>query len=185
MTVSVEVDDVPVNVVGRGAYGVIQGGWARVQRTDTFGSGLRAPQGKLDAAMPLLKQLTVGMVPEYNQAVLAFNAQQFQKVQAVGNNMFRNTVHQGEVAHQNLMAQHQAYMQWQQREYARHNAQFMQHMQQKDANNKNFVDYVSNQTYYMNPETGGTVTVKNVPAADGVVTPSVYGGWVQLQPISH
>jgi hypothetical protein len=184
MTISTATTDEPVAVMG-GGYGN-QSGWAHALRTDIFVSAVRAPQGKLDALLPSLqKGILVQMVAEYDQAVLAFNAQQFQKVQEMSRRMFQNTLQQGEISHQQLMASHNSYMQWQQGEYAKHNAQFAQEMMQKDANNKNFVDYVSNQTYYMNPETGGTVTVKDVPGSNGVVTPSVYGGWVQLQPISH
>lgn len=177
MTVSTLIVDQPV---------LVMGGWAHALQTDNFVNGFRAPAGKLDAVLTALqKGVLIQMVPEYDQAVLAFNARAFQKVQEMSRRMFQNTLRQGELNQQQLMASHNSYMQWQQGEYAKHNAQFAQEMMQKDANNKNFVDYVSNQTYYMNPETGATVTVKDVPGANGVVTPSVYGGWVQLQPISH
>lgn len=185
MTVVVTVSDTPVSIMGTGARGIIQPGMARAQRTETFVSAQRAPAGKLDAAMPLLKQIKIAMVPEYDQAVLAFMNQQFQRLQAMSNASFQNTLRQGQDSFQKLMAQHQAYMQWQTQSYAKERQQFAADMQRKDANNKNFVDYVSDQTYYMNPETGATVTVKNVPGSNGVVTPSVNGGWVQLQPISH
>jgi hypothetical protein len=185
INVSITIVDAPVAVAGRGANGIIQPGWAHAQRTDTFVSAMRAPQGNLDAAMPLLKGILTKMVPEYDQAVLAFNNQQFQQVQAIGQRMFKDTLRQGQIAHQNLMAQHSAYMQWQQRSYAAQRQQFQADLNRKDGQNKNFVDYVSDQQYYMNPETGATVTVKNAPNANGVVTPGVSGGWVQLQPISH
>ena len=184
ITVSTTVTDAAVAVTGSGANGIIQPGWAHAQRTDTYVSGVRAPLGTLDASMPLLKGVLMAMIPDYDKAVLAFNNQQFQQVEAIGRGMFGDTLKAGEVAHQNLMAQHQAYSQWQQQSYANERQQFQVEMNNKTAQNKNFVDYVSNQTYYMNPETGATATVKDVPGADGV-TRSVNGGWVQLQPISH
>ena len=184
LTVSTTVTDAAVAVTGSGANGIIQPGWAHAQRTDTYVSGVRAPLGTLDASMPLLKGVLMAMIPDYDKAVLAFNNQQFQQVEAIGRGMFGDTLKAGEVAHQNLMAQHQAYSQWQQQSYANERQQFQVEMNNKTAQNKNFVDYVSNQTYYMNPETGATATVKDVPGADGV-TRSVNGGWVQLQPISH
>lgn len=114
ISVSTTVDDARVAVAGTGPNGIIRPEWAHAQQTDTLVSGMRAPQGSLDAAMPLLKGILIKLVPEYDQAVLAFNNQQFQQVQALVRKMFEGTLQQGQQAHHTLMAQHAAYLQWQQ-----------------------------------------------------------------------
>jgi hypothetical protein len=185
MTVMVMVIDAPVPVAGTGPFGIIQPRTARSQQTDTTVRAVRAPAGMLDAAMPVLSQVVVQMIPEYNEAVTAFNNQQFQRMMAQNDASFRNILRNGEIAHQNLMARHQSYMHWQNQAHENQRQRFACDMARKDANAKNFIDYISDQTYYLNPETGATVTVRNVPGASGVVARSAYGGWVQLRPIWH
>jgi hypothetical protein len=191
--------DQGVTVMGTGANGIITAGMARLQHTQTFVVGRRAPQRSLDSAEPLLKAIQAKPVPEYDQAYSAFLRQQFDQVTASRNAAFANTLKQGELAHEALMnqnrqyqqnqaslrAQHSAYMAWQQQRRDANHRQFQADISRKNSQNKNFVDYVSDQQYYMNPETGATLTVQNVPGANGVVTRSSWGNWVQLVPISH
>ena len=174
-----------IPVATTGANGILQSRFVRMQQTQTFVSGMRAPQGSLDASRPLLMGILTKVAPDYENTVMAFKNRQFAQISAANNAAFARTLKQGQDAGKALMAQHASYMAWQQQSREASNQKFVQDMNQKDAQNKNFVDYVADQQYYLNPETGTTVTVKNVPGADGVVARSVSGGWVQLAPISH
>lgn len=74
---------------------------------------------------------------------------------------------------------------WQAEQGARNRAQFAEHMRQKDANAQNFLDYVKDQTYYVNPATGVTMTLPNLPGVNGYAGMTPSGNWVELVPISH
>ena len=84
-------------------------------------------------------------------------------------------------------------MEYTQREYANRNAQFQADIARKDSMNKNFVDYVANQTCYLNPETGQRGTVQDIPGASGVAVPSTTPGWwvhvcrfgIEVRPGAH
>ncbi len=180
--------DLGVSVIGTGAYGIIKPEWARGLHTQTFASSYRAPAGRLESSKALLDQISasVKLVPEYEQTLEAVQKQQWDQAQAASNAAFHSVMKQGEENQASMTRQHNAYMAWQQQRRDANNQQFQNDMARKDSNSKNFLDYVGNQQYYMNPETGGTVTVQNVPGATGVVAPStINGNWVQLVPISH
>lgn len=179
--------DLGVSVMGTGRYGIIKPEWARSQHTQTYVGGLRAPQGKLESSKALLEQIqsSVKLVPEYDQAMQAFMQQQFNAAQARSNAVFQQIMKNGRDSEDRLIQQHNDYMNWQNQRRDAQNQQFQQDMARKDGQTKNYIDYIYNQQYYQNPETGQTVTLKNVPGATTPYGSTPSGGWVQLQPISH
>lgn len=153
-----------------------------------FDQTARAPAGKPESTKPLLDQInaSVKAVPEYEQAFQAILQRNFAAAKAASNAAFQAIHQQGEANMQAMQQRHNEYMQWQNQRGAMQRQQFQNDMARKDSQHQNFMDYVLDQQYYKNPETGATVTVCNVPGATGVITPStVNGNWVQLAPISH
>ena len=77
------------------------------------------------------------------------------------------------------------YHAWQQQRRAANEQRFVADMQRKDSQAQNFLDYVKDQTYYLNPSTGETITIKNLPGVSGYVGQNPSGAWTELVPISH
>ncbi len=187
LTVSLTTRDNPVSVFGTGANGIIQPGTARLVHTVVNVNAVRAPAGKLEAALAALEQgpPPVEMVPEWNDAEIALikknGAEALASMQRNGQ-MLRN---QADQAAKNLQASNDRYHAWQQQRRVANEQKFAEDMQRKDSQSQNFLDYVKDQTYYANPSAGETVTIKNQPDVSAYYGQNPSGSWTQLVPISH
>jgi hypothetical protein len=186
VTVTLRKMDQPVSVFGTNRQGIIQPAVARLIHTAVTVSTIRAPAGKLDAAIDDVERIvSVDVLPEWNAAQSAFQQQQHEKVMAAIQRNGQIMKEQMDQFGARMKAQNDQYHAWQQEQGARHRAQFAERMRQKDAQSQNFLDYVKNQQYYVNPSTGATGTLPNLPGVSGYAGMTPQGNWVQLVPISH
>ena len=173
-------------MVGSGRSGILQTNWDHRIGTDTNVRAMRAPEGSLDALMALVPELGAAEVPGYSEFVMAIKQKAFQQAQGIAQKSFQGLMDKAHMDAQQLSDEHNRYMTATQEQYARQRTQFAHAIDVKDRNNQNFVDYAANQTYYLNPETGGRGTLPDIPGAARYAVPSTTPGWwVQLQPILH
>lgn len=186
LTVRVNRLDLPVSVYSAGRTGMIQPGVARMVHMIVHISSVRAPAGKLDATLGALEQIVnVQVIPEWQETVSASLRQEHEKVMAlIQKNSAAMRAQSAQFAAQ-MQRQNDQFHAWQAEQGARNRAQFAEHMRQKDANAQNFLDYVKDQTYYVNPATGVTMTLPNLPGVNGYAGMTPSGNWVELVPISH
>ena len=178
--------DLPVSVYSAGRTGMIQPGVARMVHMIVHISSVRAPAGKLDATLGALEQIVnVQVIPEWQETVSASLRQEHEKVMAlIQKNSAAMRAQSAQFAAQ-MQRQNDQFHAWQAEQGARNRAQFAEHMRQKDANAQNFLDYVKDQTYYVNPATGVTMTLPNLPGVNGYAGMTPSGNWAELVPISH
>ena len=187
INLSVTVWDQPVTVINTGRGGIVQPGIARLMHTIIGAAGMRAPAGKLDATEGSLQEilLSIKMVPEYEQAFADFQQKKLQNVLASIRKMGADIRAQGARDFATLQAQNDQFHAWQQQSRETNRQNFERDMQRKDGAAKDFLDYVKDQTYYVNPATGATVTIQDQLGVTGYVTQNSWGNWTQLVPIHH
>ncbi len=192
--------------------------WRFYLETDASLGCRRAPKGELDQYDPALVAIANSLT--FNQQFLeATNAHQWDQVrrnvaamwqvthsiiQASQNQMMINQ--QNSQAFMNTMnQQHQQFMANMQRQGDIRHQNFMAQMDARTAHTRDFQDYLLDQQYYVNPQTGQTATVSgrsthtwingpmNSNATSVVQSPNsgfnrnagMMGNWTELIPIHH
>ena len=187
LQVTVTVADQPITVIGTGPNGIIQPGVARLMHSIINVNTARAPAGKLEASEAALREImkSVKMIPEYDDAMIAFMKGQNEIVLENIRKSGQQVLESGAEFGRAMQQRNDQYHAWQNDERNRSAQKFTQDMQRKDSQAANFLDYVKDQTYYVNPSTGGTVTIKNQVGVSGYVGQNPSGNWTQLVPVSH
>jgi len=176
----------PVSMASTGPNGIIQPGIARLFHTSVKVSAIRALAGKLEATITALeKNSAVQMVPEWDEAEIALIKRQGAEVLASIQRNGQLLRDQADQFARNMQASNDRYHAWQQQRRAATEQKFAEDMQRKNSQAQNFLDYVKDQTYYVNPSTGETMTIKNQQGVSGYVGQTPSGGWSQLVPINH
>lgn len=186
LTVSLTTRDNPVPVYSTGPGGIIQPGIARLIHTVVNVNGIRAPAGKLEATIAALDHdSAVEMVPEWNEVELALLKKQGAEVLAIIRKNGEILRDGGDQFAKTMQTSNDRYHAWQQQQQVANEQKFAEDMRRKDSQAQNFLDYVKDQTYYVNPSTGQTITIKNQIGVSGYAGQNPSGGWTQLIPISH
>jgi hypothetical protein len=133
----------------------------------------------------LERESSVDMIPEWNDAEIAFIKRQGAQALAIQQKNQEILKNQAGQFAKNMQTSNERYHAWQQQRRVANEEKFAQDMQRKDSQAHNFLDYVNDQTYYVNPSTGQTITIKNELGVSGYVGQNPSGGWTQLVPISH
>jgi len=186
LTVALTTWGRPVSVFSAGQGGIIQPGIARLTHTVVNVTAIRAPAGRLEETIATVdRDSSVEMVSEWNDAEIALIKRQGAEVLAAiqkNGDMLRDQATQFA---QNMQQSNDRFHAWQQQRRVATEQKFAQDMQRKDAQARNFLDYVQDQTYYLDPSSGQTLTIKNQPGVSGYVGQNPSGGWTQLVPVSH
>jgi len=186
LVVFLNTNDSPVSVIGSGPNGIIKPEVARLIHTVVSVSGVRAPAGKLEATLAAVnKDISVEMVKDWDDAMIALINENGRKANAMIQANGQAALERGRQFGEQMQARNDQFHAWQQQQGEHSRAQFAEDMRQKDARSANFLDYVKDQTYYLNPSTGQTATIKNIPGVSGFVGETPSGNWVDLIPIHH
>jgi hypothetical protein len=233
LVVGVIYKDIQKSVLGppRGYHpGTV--GWHHYLQVNATMAAVRAPRGKLDQSQDALTAIakSIRFNPEFQQATSAHQWDQIRRNVAqmwrVTNSIVNYSRAQMQLTQQNQQAfmnamtqQHQQFMDNMQRQgeirhrnaMAQINANsaqarnFMSQMDARTAHTRDYQDYLLNQQYYVNPQTGETATVSgrlthtwangpmNSNGTSIVQSPNpnynpnggMPGNWMELIPIHH
>jgi hypothetical protein len=195
--------------------------WRFYLQTDATLTARRAPKGKLDQFDPALVAISSSLTfnPDFVQVTQAHQWDQARRNIAamwqVTHSIIQASQTQMMITQQNSQAfrstmdaisqQHQQFMANMQRQGDIRHQNFMGQMDARTAHTRDFQDYLLDQQYYVNPQTGQTATVSgrsthtwangpmNSNATSVVQSPnpnynpnvSMTGNWTELVPIHH